>query len=88
MFSDSELKRIEDSITKLRADIQKLQHDGAEIRDRELRAIKRIQSEAERAFAMNERHQRDAEREIQRHEQDLQHRRAELERKFSGGQKH
>lgn len=73
---------------KLRADTQKLQHDAADIRDREQRAIRRIQSEAERAFAMNERRQRDVEREIQRHEQDLQHRRAELERKFSQGQKH
>ena len=83
MFSDSELHRIEDAIKHSRDLIQRLQREASEIREKEMRDIKRIQNETERDLTMNERHMRDAEREIQRHEQDLSRRRTALEQQFN-----
>lgn len=82
MFSDVELNRIESTISHLRDGLEKSQREANEVRERERRAIDRIQNDAERDLEIIARRQKDTEREIMRHEQDLKKRRDDLQREF------
>jgi predicted nucleic acid-binding Zn-ribbon protein len=83
MFSDQELRKIENTIQRLREDIRRLHADEAEDRETADRAIKRIQVNLERDVAITKRRIQDLEHEIVRHEHDLENRKQELEKSMT-----
>lgn len=83
MFSDQELQRIESTIRRLRDDIRRLDTDEGEARERADRAIRHIQADLERDVTIIKRRKQDLEREIDRHEHDLENRRKGLERNLT-----
>lgn len=80
VFNDSELRRLEGKIIQDRQQLKKLQQEAAAIGDRERRAISRIQIDTKRDLILNERRQRDVERDIERNEDELTRKEAELQR--------
>ena len=83
MFSNPEIQRIEGSIARLRSELQGLQREDDEARERERKAISRVQLDAERDHSRTQHKRTDLEREIGRHEQDLKRKQEQLEREGS-----
>lgn len=83
MFSNPEIQRIEGSIARLRTELQGLQREDDEARERERKAISLVQLDAERDHSRTQHKRTDLEREIGRHEQDLKRKQEQLERESS-----
>lgn len=80
MFSDSELQRIESTIARHRTDLTKLDREYTDLHERERHAIDRIRHDTTRDVSTIEHRKQNLERDIEREEQHLAGRRAELER--------
>lgn len=88
MFNDSELRRIEETLTHHREEQTKLISEEKEIRERSRRAQQRIQTDEERDLQHLQQKYRNLEREITRLENDRKHRQDELQQELNKGLKH
>jgi hypothetical protein len=80
MFSDTELRHIEEAITRLRTEIHEVDVDEAQTRKRAEDAVERIKRDLERELDRLNRQKHDKEREIERQEQARKSRQSALER--------
>lgn len=80
MFSDSELRHIEEAIARLRAEIHEVDADEAQTRKRAEDALERIKRDLERELDRIKRQKHDKEREIERQEQARTSRQSALEK--------
>lgn len=80
MFSDSELRHIEESIARLHTEVRELDADEMQIRKRADDAMERIKRDLEREIDRLKRQKQDKEREIERQEHARTSRQATLEK--------
>ena len=80
MSDDPALRRVEESITRLRGEQDEMRVEEEEVRQRERKAIIRIQADAERNVERIHRHRKDVEREIVQLEGERTRRQAHVQR--------